>query len=102
MEQLGSLDKQEFDIMSYWCRLICDYMEDLYFIVKPLSEAVDRTVCFRHVVWVEADGNYSNIHLINGTYISVSLNIGQVEKGLNASPDNAFVRFSRSTIISLR
>ena len=50
MEQLGSLDKQEFDIMSYWCRLICDYMEDLYFIVKPLSETVNRTVCFRHVV----------------------------------------------------
>ena len=102
MEQLGSLDKREFDIMSYWCRLMCDNMEDLYFIVRPLSETVDRTVCFRHVVWVEADGNYSHIHLINGKYISVSLNIGQVERVLSSSPDNAFVRISRSTIISLR
>ncbi len=102
MEQLGSLDKREFDIMSYWCRLMYDNMEDLYFIVRPLSETVDRTVCFRHVVWVEADGNYSHIHLINGKYISVSLNIGQVERVLSSSPDNAFVRISRSTIISLQ
>lgn len=102
MEQLGSLDKREFDIMSYWCRLMCDKTEGLYFIVRPLSETVDRTVCFRHVVWVEANGNYSHIHLINGTYISVSLNLDQVERVLNASPDNAFIRINRSTIISLR
>lgn len=102
MNQSGLLDKKAFETMSYWGRLMNNTMEDLYFIVRPLNKTIERTVCFRHVAWVEADGNHSHIHLINGTYISVSLNIGQVESVLSTSPDNTFIRISRSTVISLR
>lgn len=96
------LSKKELDIILYLCRLTANRMEDAYFLVRPLDKISDHVVCFMEVVWVEADGNYSHIHLMGKRYVSVSMNIGQVEAILNTSPDGSFIRINRSTIISLR
>lgn len=99
---MENLIKKELGMTDYLFRLTNSRIEDIYFIARPMNEHSDRVICFNEVVWVEADGNYSHIHLIGGHYVSVTINIGQVEALLKVSPDGAFIRISRSTIISLR
>lgn len=96
------LSEKELDMTLYLCRLAANRMENAYFLVRPLDKNSDQAICFMEVVWVEADGNYSHIHLMGKRYVSVSMNIGQVEAILNTSPDGSFIRINRSTIISLR
>jgi len=50
------------------------------------------------IVYITADGNYSKVHLSNGTNRIVTTNIGQIEERLNGL---SFFRISRSLIINL-
>ena len=62
-----------------------------------------RTGCFfidpRTIVYVEADGNYSHIHLADESKKTVTINLGEV---LNMLGEARFMRISRSTIINMK
>ncbi len=50
------------------------------------------------IVWIEADGSYSIIHLIDGSQITVSYPLCSIQKGLT---DCRFARVHRSSIVNL-
>jgi two-component system LytT family response regulator len=50
------------------------------------------------ILYIEADRNYSYLHLTNGNKQIVSLQLGQIEKAI---PNSHFFRINRSTIINL-
>ena len=62
-----------------------------------------RTGCFfidpRTIIYIQADGNYSHIHLTDGTEKTVTVNIGEI---LTMLGENNFSRISRSTISNLK
>lgn len=62
-----------------------------------------RTGCFfidpRTIVYVEADGNYSHIHLTDESKKTVTVNLGEI---LNMLGKGNFVRISRSAIINMK
>jgi len=53
---------------------------------------------YRDIIFCEADGNYSNIHLINGKKEIVTLQLGVVEKKLS---EFSFIRANRSLLINV-
>lgn len=57
-----------------------------------------RLVELDHIVYIEADGNYSVIHLIDFQKIVVSKQLGHLEPLL---PESTFFRIHKSTIINL-
>jgi two-component system, LytTR family, response regulator len=51
------------------------------------------------ILYIEADRNYSYVHLTNGKKQIVSMQLGQIEKAI---PQNQFFRINRHTIINIR
>ncbi len=57
-----------------------------------------------HVVCIEADGNYSNLHLSNGNEYLLSFQLGQVESIIQEQlsyTTSSFVRVGKSLIINM-
>lgn len=53
------------------------------------------------VVYISADGNYSNIILASGKEYVLTLQLGQIEKRLSEMvEDNRFIRIGKSLIIN--
>jgi two-component system LytT family response regulator len=50
------------------------------------------------ILYIEADRNYSDVHLTNGKKQIVSMQLGQIEKAIPAAH---FFRINRSVIINL-
>jgi two-component system, LytTR family, response regulator len=50
------------------------------------------------IIYCQADGNYTVIHLTGGRKETVSCNLGRLEESL---PDNGFFRISRSVLVNL-
>lgn len=73
------------------------YVTDGFF-AKPLGEDYHIKVCYAEIIWIEAISNYSYIHMRNSKIMSLSYNIGKIEKLL---PCKIFVRVSRSEIINI-
>lgn len=73
------------------------YVTDGIF-VKPINEEVRIKINYADIVWVEAENNYSHIHLSVGSFVSVGYNIMSLEKML---PGQWFVRVNRSEIVNI-
>ncbi len=58
-----------------------------------------RNVAADDILWVEAAGSYSSLHLRDGHTLTVSFNLSTVEEGL---PSADFVRIHRSYIVNMR
>lgn len=54
-------------------------MMDEIFAVKPLGKTAYTIVRYENVAWIEAENNYSHLHMADGTRITVAKNIGAVE-----------------------
>lgn len=54
---------------------------------------------FSDILYIDADGNYSKIYLINGTQEIVTQSLGQMEEEL---PQTNFFRINRSIIINIK
>lgn len=67
-----------------------------YALVKGLEK--DSIVAFDDILWIEAKGSYTQLHLTNGKSILVSFNIAFVRKGL---PGN-FIQIHRSHIVNIK
>ena len=72
---------------------------------RLLIHTVNEAYSFHpeHVVCIEADGNYSNLHLSNGNEYLLSFQLGQIEKMMYAqlgSEGNIFIRIGKSLIIN--
>lgn len=52
------------------------------------------------IVYVLADGNYSDIYLWNGTSIKFTLQLHVFEEKFNKMIDNSFFRVGRKTIVN--
>lgn len=68
------------------------------FFVKPIGSYSRIKIPYKDILWVEAENNYSHIHLKQGNYVSVSCNIGKLEQFL---PKDCFERSSRSEILNI-
>lgn len=55
-------------------------------------------VAFHDILWVEASGSYSTLHLCGGHSMTVSFNLSYVEGRL---PSDDFVRIHRSFIVNM-
>lgn len=55
-------------------------------------------VAFDDILWVEASGSYSTLHLSDGRHMTVSFNLSYVEGRL---PSADFVRIHRSFIVNM-
>jgi hypothetical protein len=55
---------------------------------------------YNNINIIKADGNYSNIHIDNGKIITITKQLGQLEKVFNQY-DHQIQRFGKSTIINL-
>lgn len=55
-------------------------------------------VQYSDIVWVEAGGNYSHIHLKTGGHITVVHHLGRLEEML---PERYFTRINKSEIVNL-
>lgn len=51
------------------------------------------------ILWIEASGSYSKIHMVNNRSMIISFHLAVIEKAL---PGNDFVRIHRSHIVNLR
>lgn len=55
------------------------------------------------VVYVTADGNYSAIHMADGSNYVLTLQLGQIERRISElvdSDDNRFIRIGKSLIVN--
>ena len=52
-----------------------------------------------NILYIKADGGYSNIYLTKGKVETISCNIGKLEK---LFPENIFIKISRSAIINIK
>lgn len=68
------------------------------FFVKPANEETRIKICYSDIVWIEAENNYSHIHLASGNYMSVAHNIQNLEDHL---PPDIFVRINRSEVVNI-
>lgn len=57
-----------------------------------------KKVLFAHILWIEADGSYCDIHLITGETMIVVHSLGEIEKKL---PAETFIRIHRSYVINV-
>lgn len=71
------------------------YVTDGFFIKQ---EEMMVKVAYSEIVWVEAGGNYSHIHLKGNSHISVVHNLGRLEDML---PKRYFTRINKSEIVNL-
>lgn len=55
-------------------------------------------VCFEDILWVEADNNYSDIHLRNGKVVCVIFSLSGLLKRL---PPERFIRVHRSFVVNV-
>ncbi len=51
------------------------------------------------ILWIEAVGSYSSVHMTNNRSMIISFHLAVVERSL---PDNDFVRIHRSHVVNLR
>lgn len=63
------------------------------------NRSVYRKVNMADVLWIEAEGSYSVIHLRNNHKMTVSFNLSTVERDL---PTDDFVRIHRSYIVNMK
>lgn len=57
-----------------------------------------KKVLFAHILWIEVNGSYCDIHLINEETMVVVHSLGEIEKKL---PAEMFIRIHRSYIINI-
>ena len=55
-------------------------------------------ILYSEIMWIEAGGNYSHIHLKDKSFITVVHNIGKVAEML---PERYFTRINKSEIVNL-
>ena len=73
---------------------------------KLLIHTVNEAYSFNpnQVICIEADGNYSNLHLANGNDYLLSFQLGQVENIIKEQlsySNHTFVRVGKSLIINM-
>lgn len=61
------------------------------------SKNTTRFVNFEEIVYLEAEGNYTKIHLNDRTFLLASYNLGSVAEKI---PEDDFVKISRSIIVN--
>jgi len=84
---------------------IAEKMEVLYKAINGTSRLRFTTrsgftfINMHEIVYLEAEGNYTTIYLLNGKDETVTQSLGQIEEDLSA---NNFFRVNRSVIINLK
>jgi DNA-binding LytR/AlgR family response regulator len=68
------------------------------FFVKPLGDDMRVKICYSNILWIEAEGDYSHIHLVSGSYVSVTYGILKLEEELAS---HNFIRINRSEIVNV-
>ena len=73
---------------------------------KLLIHTVNEAYSFdpKHIISIEADGNYCNLHLSNGNDYLLSFQLGQVENIIKEQlsySNHSFVRVGKSLIINM-
>ena len=73
---------------------------------KLLIHTVNEAYSFNpnQIICIEADGNYSNLHLSNGNEYLLSFQLGQVESNIKEQlsySNHSFVRVGKSLIINM-
>ena len=73
---------------------------------KLLIHTVNEAYSFNpsQIIFIEADGNYSNLHLSNGNEYLLSFQLGQVESIIKEQlsySNHSFVRVGKSLIINI-
>ena len=73
---------------------------------KLLIHTVNEAYSFNpsQIIFIEADGNYSNLHLSNGNEYLLSFQLGQVESIIKEQlsySNHSFVRVGKSLIINM-
>ena len=73
---------------------------------KLLIHTVNEAYSFNpnQIICIEADGNYSNLHLSNGNEYLLSFQLGQVESIIKEQlsySNHSFVRVGKSLIINM-
>ena len=73
---------------------------------KLLIHTVNEAYSFKpnQIICIEADGNYSNLHLSNGNEYLLSFQLGQVESIIKEQlsySNHSFVRVGKSLIINM-
>ena len=73
---------------------------------KLLIHTVNEAYSFdpNQIICIEADGNYSNLHLSNGNEYLISFQLGQVESIIKEQlsySNHSFVRVGKSLIINM-
>lgn len=94
------VEKPDAEAMAL--RLYSNSFEDVFFLTKPVGHDAEICIYIRKVLWIEAENNYSCLHLIDQPCIRVPINIGQIEEFLSTLPTCDFIRINRSEIINLR
>jgi DNA-binding LytR/AlgR family response regulator len=56
-------------------------------------------ICIQDIVMLEANTNYTYLHLINGTKLMASYHLGKLHKRLSTS--GAFVRPNRNNVVNM-
>jgi two-component system LytT family response regulator len=84
---------------------IVEKMEVLYKTINGSSRLKFTTrsgftfINMHEIVYMEAEGNYTSIYLLNGKEETITQSLGQIEEELSA---NNFFRINRSVIINLK
>ncbi len=64
-----------------------------------------RRIQARHILYISADQNYCNFHLVNGESFQWTIQLGQLEKEIVKQFDNTdaiFMRVGKSHILNIR
>ncbi len=64
-----------------------------------------RRIQARHILYISADQNYCNFHLVNGVSFQWTIQLGQLEEKIAeqfAGTDAIFIRIGRSHILNMR
>lgn len=76
-------------------------MSKLYFNTRDELNRIDVS----KIVYFEADGNYTNIMMVNKLHASIGMNLGEMEKALaeQLGPDDrTFMRIGKRFIINMQ
>lgn len=69
-----------------------------------ISTSVDLVrIAYNRIVYIAADGNYSNIVQANGEIVLVTFQLGQIEKMITdqiGKESNVFIRIGKSLIVN--
>ena len=78
-----------------------NHMTELYFNTRDELNRIDVS----KIVYLEADGNYTDVVMVNKLRASICMNLGEMEKSLAQQlqpTENTFMRIGKRFIVNMR